>query len=280
MQIKPNHIFVVGHSVSNLISCFLLKHNSVELNIHYHHNGTRPKIFWFLFYKFTNYVVNSITFPSKFTLEEAISIVPFIKKKAFINYNPIDLQTSKNKFPPEDKIIIGAAGWLIKRKRFDLFIDLATLLLQESNKFKFLIAGDGPEISFLKSRTELYGISNHFNWLGVISDMDNFYSKINLFVFFTDADSAALTPFEAMSYDVPVVASCKYYGFYDLLKNSKAIYIQNNHNLDEIAKEIRMLISNNHTYQKRIAAARELISNNFSREKHLYDLFKRIKPNI
>ena len=110
--------------------------------------------------------------------------------------------------------------------------------------------------------------------------MKNFYSKIDLAVFFTDADSGAITPFEAMSQNVPVIASCKYYGFYEFLKKSNAIYIQNNHNLVDMVNEIKTLNSNENIYQKRVEAGRKLINNNFSREKHLHDLFKRIKYNI
>ena len=279
-KFKPNCIFVVGHSFSNILSCLFVKHNCVELNIHFHHKGTRPKIFWYFFYKITTFTVKSITFPSSFTLDEAVRIAPFIKNKSFVNYNPVDLYPQKNKLLSQEKFVIGGAGWLIKRKRFDLFIDLAILLLQKSSKYEFLIAGDGPELSSLKSRVDLYGISNHFSWLGAISDMQIFYSNVDICVFFTDADAAGLIPLESIASNVPVVASCKYCGFYDLFKNSKAMYIQNNHNLADMVKEINLLESNDIIFQKRVKAGREFIMNNFSRERHLLDLFNRIKYKI
>ena len=58
------------------------------------------------------------------------------------------------------------------------------------------------------------------------------------------------------------------------------MYIQNNHNLADMVKEINLLESNDIIFQKRVKAGREFIMNNFSRERHLLDLFNRIKYKI
>ena len=93
--------------------------------------------------------------------------------------------------------------------------------------------------------------------------MQKFYSKLDLCIFFTDADVSGLIPFESMACKVPIVASCKYYGLYDMLKNSNAVYIQNNHNLEDMSKEIEMLVANPNIYRQRVDAGSKLVALHF-----------------
>ena len=279
-KINPHQIFIVGHSFSNVIACFLTKCRFIELNIHFHHKEVRPRLFWIFFYSISNIVVKTITFPSKLTMLEAIEFAPQIKNKCFISYTPVRLAPKSIKHLDQAKnIVVGGAGWLIKRKRFDLFIALAKKLLMSNLNFEFHIAGKGPELQNLKQLANSYGISKHIKWLGVCSDMDKFYKSIDIFVFFTDADAGGLVLLEAMGNNIPVFASCKYHGFYELIKNSKACYLQNNHNLSSMAKNISFVLSENLRYRNQVELGRKFIDSYFTKEAHIRSLFERMQLN-
>ncbi len=56
-------------------------------------------------------------------------------------------------------------------------------------------------------------------WTGWLTDLTPFYAGIDVLLFNSDWDALGLTPVEAMSYGVPVVASVEHGGLGEILDN-------------------------------------------------------------
>ncbi len=62
------------------------------------------------------------------------------------------------------------SGSVLKAKNFDLFLDVAYAFLQFSN-FKFLVAGEGDDYNYYKTRSAVLGVDNVF-FLGSLNQHD------------------------------------------------------------------------------------------------------------
>jgi len=108
---------------------------------------------------------------------------------------------------PADVPLVGNAGWLIPRKRFDVFLDVAAGVARAMPSAKFAIAGTGPEEERLRARAKTLGIADRVIWLGWVEDMQSFHLSLDTLLFNSDWDAWGNTAVEAMSFEVPVVAS-------------------------------------------------------------------------
>ena len=147
------------------------------LAVHFHHEGVKPIFVWKIMYIIACKKFDRITFASNFIRDEAIKIYSNVKNKSEVINNPIqkkEQQTHENRIQSRkrfklsnDDIVFGNAGWLIKRKRFDVFIKLAREIKNNHPNSKFLIAGDGIEKNNLMDLAEKAESSRFYNlaWL-------------------------------------------------------------------------------------------------------------------
>ena len=144
-------------------------------------------------------------------------------------HNPLDLPLTsapeasqafrKTIGVPADALLIGNAGWLTQRKRFDVFLHSAAKILAHCPGAYFVIAGDGEMRDSLQRLAASLGIATRVFWTGWLTDLTPFYAGIDVLLFNSDWDALGLTPVEAMSYGVPVVASVEHGGLGEILDN-------------------------------------------------------------
>jgi glycosyltransferase involved in cell wall biosynthesis len=103
-----------------------------------------------------------------------------------------------------ERKLIGAAGRLVSWKNFDRFLRIAQQLLSIDPQFRFVIAGDGPELGSLKALARRLAISNHVIWKGAVASLDRFFEEIDLLVLSSDWEDIPIVVLEAFSYRVPV----------------------------------------------------------------------------
>src|SRR5262249_4485352 len=137
--------------------------------------------------------------------------------------------------PPEARVI-GNAGWLIPRKRFDVFLRVAQNIAREEPNAFFLIAGDGPQAGSLRSLAWNLGIAQRIRWLGWKSDFTSFYRSLDLALFSTDWDALPRTPLEALGEGVPVVASAVNSGLWEILDEETYGFVFRTHDIGELTR--------------------------------------------
>jgi 1,2-diacylglycerol 3-alpha-glucosyltransferase len=250
--IQADGMIMTGH---HLLASLALG-NSFEghriLAIHYHHAGVKTRLEWQMIYRIACRHFNAITFPCDFIRKEAEAIFPPVARLAHTVRNPLDVpplpaahekaEARKILNLPADRPIIGNAGWLIQRKRFDVFLRTARKILDKNPNVLFAIAGNGEEEDNLTRLADELGIAPNVRWLGWRQDMDNFYKSLDVMLFNSDWDALGLTPLEAMSYGVPAVCSVVNGGLGEIINSNQVGFLLPTHHVDALADRASYLL--------------------------------------
>ncbi len=190
----------------------------IRLIFHEHSDIYDNKVLPFLFKKIQNRV-NLFIAVSKATKQELIKKANIDPKKIVVLYNFVDLEKFNRKNIKwniqkereklgigRDEFVIGFAGRLIERKGWRDFIEAANILIKENKKFKFLIAGDGPEKQKMLDLIEKYNLNSNIIYLGYQSKMVWFYSLLDIFVIPSHWEGLPMAQLEVMDMGIPMIS--------------------------------------------------------------------------
>jgi glycosyltransferase involved in cell wall biosynthesis len=252
------------------------------LSIHFHHRGVRPDWAWRIIYALARLKFKYIIYPSNFIRDEATEICPFLKAhENAVSYafpTPIEIpedirhrerQSARGALGiPSNAVVIGNAGWMIPRKRWDIFLQVAAMVARKFPDAKFLMAGDGPEAPKLRALATSLGLNGRVIWLGWQKDLKQFYDSLDIMLFNSDWDAMGRTPLEAMSLGIPVVASVLHGGLSEIIDSENCGYLIDTHDIPRLAAKV-MEIARDPSLGARLAAqGREKIEKIGSPEKH------------
>lgn len=164
------------------------------------------------------------------------------RKKLEIIPNGVDLTRftpMKKEKDTEAPYVFGYLGRLTVEKGVDVLLEAFAKLLKRAkidpSAVKLVIAGGGELESALKDRASELGIQESVGFLGIFAEEDkvSIYNSFDALVFPSLAEGFGIVPIEAMSMELPVVASDL-----DVLQEvcgSSAIYFEagNSDDLDE-----------------------------------------------
>ena len=105
---------------------------------------------------------------------------------------------------PTNKKLIGCAARVEKGKGHT---ELMSSLKNLPEYIDLVFAGDGSEKENYESFAKDIGVENRIHWLGKVNTMPLFYSSVDLFCLFSQREGLPLTLLEAMSCNIPIVAS-------------------------------------------------------------------------
>lgn len=251
-SVEADGMIMTGHHLlaSTALGEFFKGHR--VLAIHYHHTGVKSSWQWRLIYRIACQRFNAITFPCDFIRKEAEKICPPVARLAHTIRNPLDipsLPTAQEKAEarkilnlPLDRPIVGNAGWLIQRKRFDIFLRTARKILDKNPDAIFAIAGSGEEEENLKKLATELGIAPKVQWLGWQQEMSHFYKSLDIMLFNSDWDAMGLTPLEAMSYGVPAVCSVANGGLGEIISSNQYGFLLPSHDVNTLAALVLHLL--------------------------------------
>jgi glycosyltransferase involved in cell wall biosynthesis len=253
-SVQADSLLMTGHNLCAMLALGDLCHGRRVLAIHFHHKGVKPPWQWRLIYRIACKRFQAITFPSDFVRHEAEKIYPPITSLSRTVRNPLPicpLPTAEVRRDakvalelPPDARVIGNAGWLIPRKRFDVFLRTARLILREVPDAYFLIAGDGDERANLERLARELNIAARVKWLGWEMDMPRFYRCLDVMLFNSDWDAMGLAPLEAMSYGVPLVASVQHGGLQEILSRHEYGFLIPTHDIEALAERTVYVLQN------------------------------------
>jgi L-malate glycosyltransferase len=103
-----------------------------------------------------------------------------------------------------ERKVVGAAGRLVSWKNFDRFLRIAQQLVSIDPQYRFVIAGDGPELEMLQGLAGQLAIRDHVIWRGALASLAQFFDEVNLLVLSSDWEDIPIVVLEAFSYRVPV----------------------------------------------------------------------------
>jgi glycosyltransferase involved in cell wall biosynthesis len=225
--VRSDALIMTGHNLLAMLALGDLCRGRRLLLIHFHHTGVKPPWQWRLIYRAALARFDAIGFPSDFIRREAEALYPRIAEVSHtVGYSislpdlPSATQRAQARHElglPAASRVVGNSGWLIPRKRFDVFLQVARRIAASDPDVLFAVAGDGPEANRLKWLAREFGIAERVRWLGWQSDLTAFYRSLDLAVFNTDWDAFPRTPLEALGAGVPVVASAVNSGLSEIL---------------------------------------------------------------
>ena len=239
------------------------------LAIHFHHAGVKSDWQWRLIYRQACSRFQAITFPSDFIRQEAEQIYPPVASLAHTIRNPLKMpalpmaeqkQAARRTLGlPATGPIIGNAGWLIPRKRFDVFLRTAAVIAARCPEAHFMIAGDGAERARLEVQAADLNLTGRLTWTGWVQNMEVFYHCLDVLLFNSDWDALPTTPQEAMSYGIPVVASAVNGGLKEILSSPDCGFLLERHEPETLAAVAVDLLQNLAGAKKISEAGRERV---------------------
>ena len=142
---------------------------------------------------------------------------------------------------PEHAFLVGNGGWLIQRKRFDVFLQTARQVVQLVAGAEFYICGGGPEEPRLRQLARELGIAEIVHFIGWTQDLTCYYQAWDALLFNSDFDTLPCTPLEAASHGCPCVASCRYGGLSEFLKDGETGFLMETHDPQKLAATLARL---------------------------------------
>jgi glycosyltransferase involved in cell wall biosynthesis len=226
----------------------------------------KPAWQWRLIYRLACQRFDAICFVSDFIRREAEAIYPAIRGLSRTVRNPYELPElptpeeraaarSSLGLPP-DAPVVGNAGWLIERKRWDVFLQVAKLVTAEIPDGVFLIAGDGPLRGRLEGLARELGVADRVRWLGWRENLSAFYRSLDVLLFPTDWDAAPRTPQEGIASGVPVVASAAHSGLDEVIAGPEFGFLTVEHDIQWLAEKVILLLRDRQLNHRITRAAR------------------------
>jgi glycosyltransferase involved in cell wall biosynthesis len=252
----------------------------VLLSHHYHHFEKKTsRLPWTAFYLVFGPRLDAITYPTEFTRQEALRIAPWLRGKTHVVRNGFDIhytteaQRLEDKRAaraelqmPQDALLMGNGGWLIQRKRFDVFLRTAQLVSRQIPKAMFYICGGGPEEARLRKLASELGIADRVHFQGWVQDMSPYYRAWDVLLFNSDFDALGCTPLEAASHGCLCVASVRYGGLSEFLKDGQTGFLLDQHDPEKLAGFVTRLAQDSEFALKIRRRAIEMLEQNFSNE--------------
>lgn len=265
--IQADALIMTGHNLMGMLALGKTSQGRRILAIHFHHTGVKPTWEWRLIYRVAVREFDAITFPSDFIRMEAEAIYPPVAGRAHTIRNPLAIPELPSEDErraaraalglPSDSPIVGNAGWLISRKRFDVFLKVAAEVLKRMPETRFVIAGDGPERVRLETLATELGVSRNLAWLGWQNDLEPFYQSLDVLLFNSDWDAMGQTPLEGLMHGVPVVASVIHGGLSEVMHDEEHAHLFASHDIPGMAQKLEALLQHHELARKMARRARE-----------------------
>ena len=247
------------------------------LCIHFHHEGVKPPFFWKIYYRLALSKFAHVFFNSSFIRNEAVALVPALEQSSSVLPNIYEIPAkvtlrermeARDKLKlPHDATIISNAGWLIPRKRFDVFLKTAGIMRKSVPGVQFIIAGDGSEREHLIELAHEEKLGESVHWLGWQEDVECIYTASDAVLFNTDWDAVARTPIEAGVLGVNVVCSEINGGLRDLFDNPP--WILKKHDSQQLALLLQYYLNSSQASKEQIEQIRQTILKKCSADKHI-----------
>ncbi|MCR4337677.1 MAG: glycosyltransferase [Candidatus Omnitrophica bacterium] len=176
-------------------------------------------------------------------------------------------------FDPQN-IVVGIVGRLSKEKNQSLLLKSAAVLAKQYPQLRVLLIGGGPEEENLRRLIQELNITSIVRFTGILSNLEDIYPAMDVFVLSSLTEGVPLTILEAMASHVPVVAT-SVGGIDELMEDQKTGLLLKSFAVEELVDKIRLLIEDQSLHQKITANADLSVRTKFSL-KEMIQQYKKI----
>ncbi len=104
-------------------------------------------------------------------------------------------------------IVVATTCRLAKQKNLELLIDAAATIIEQDNRYYFLIAGEGKQRNVLQQKIDRFGIGHRVKLIGFIPQVSHLLKASDIFVLPSAYEGMSNSIIEAMLAGLPVVCS-------------------------------------------------------------------------
>jgi glycosyltransferase involved in cell wall biosynthesis len=227
---------------------------------------------WRGFYELLCQDLSAVTFPTAFTRDEALRIAPWLKAKVYVvpnGFNVIFTDEEErlkqqhlartNLDLPQHAWIVMNAGWLIPRKRFDIFLKTAAEVKKRLPESYFVICGSGLLEVQMKRLADDLGLGGSVRFTGWVDNLSPYYKASDVLLFNSNFDTLPCVPMEAAAHGCLVVASLSHGGLAEFIEHEATGLLFDQHNTDRLASSIiRLALDRSLSRKLREAAVRKI----------------------
>ena len=141
--------------------------------------------------------------------EEQLRLIPLgFNLDRLLNVSQADRGLARASFQiPGQAIVVTTVGRLTAIKQHTLFLEMAERLTAQSDRFVFLIAGDGELRTALEARAIELGLGARVRFLGWRGDLEHVYAATDVFVLTSRNEGTPVALIEAMAAGVASVST-------------------------------------------------------------------------
>jgi glycosyltransferase involved in cell wall biosynthesis len=220
-------------------------------------------------------IPNAIIYCSEYT-RKVHEKLGFKAENTYVIENGIDLNRFRpsvdlrNKFRNEIGVnnkltLIGIIARYSPIKGYDVFIEMASKLLNSEKNIQFILVGTGVDQNNTELTSELrkHSLTEHVHLLGERKDIETIMNGLDVLVCPSYSESFGLVVIEALACDTPVVCS-ELGALHNIVDNEYLVPVGN---ADEFANRVkRILGTSKPDRNKLISKGKELVLNNYSYE--------------
>lgn len=162
---------------------------------------------------------------------------------------------------PQNAFVVGWVGRMTPEKGADVMIDAVTRLAPIAGPLVFVMMGDGPQRGTLESRTAGVSGDVEVRWLGTVPDAGRLYRAFDLFVLSSRTEGTPMALLEAMSAEVPAVATSV--GGVPEIISEREGWLVSSEDPDSMARAIAEAVGSPAVLSARGAAAGERVRTQF-----------------
>jgi glycosyltransferase involved in cell wall biosynthesis len=85
-------------------------------------------------------------------------------------------------------------------------VEIAREVLKQTDKIRFELAGEGPDMERIIGLVHEFKIEKYFSLKGFVEDMSSFYQGIDLYINTSFHEGFPMSVLEAMAHGIPVIA--------------------------------------------------------------------------
>ncbi|MCI5147395.1 MAG: glycosyltransferase family 1 protein, partial [Candidatus Electrothrix sp. AR3] len=163
-------------------------------------------------------------------------------------------------------LLIGSFGRISPEKGQKYFIAAAAQVLKKIPDARFLILGDGFQGDEMKAYAASIGIADSMTFLGFRKNIAEFYSALDLFVLPSLLEGTPMALLEAMSTELPVVAT-RVGGVGRIIRDGENGVLVSSANIEELARAMTQLLQNPVEAKKMAEDALQTIAERYSSQK-------------
>jgi glycosyltransferase involved in cell wall biosynthesis len=182
-------------------------------------------------------------------------------------------------------ILVGAVGNLRAPKAYDVFLRAAASLRRTSQRYKFVIVGEGkgPLREQLMALRDRLGLREAVHFAGFKKNVHEVLRNLDVFLITSHTEGFSLATVQAMATEIPVVAT-RCGGPEEIVSDGASGLLVDVDSPEQIAGAVEKLMSDDQLRQRLTQAARESAQTQFSkgtmirRYEKLYDQYASSRP--